>query len=263
MEILDIPDFPKEVVRIVLSRVHGEFFWLDSIHKITREVVRAVTGLPSTGSRPDKTKKVSNNTVMNLTGATYDNRSLRVNDVKDEHVRFISMILGYKTTHANQLNSVSSLCIKSAYDMVNNDAKIDVCEWLKDKLIDNLQKIKRDKKGTFRFGNLLVCLMLYLTKAVPGIGKKDFGYDIPIGKQQLDIFIGMGTDKENKITDYFEAFKAKMKTRERLPQSIIDKYQKEICFVIKKDEIWMEAILPRTVWVTEMGYEADVNKIQT
>lgn len=254
VEILEIPEFPKEVVRIVLSKVHGELFWLDSICKITKEAVRAMAGLPSTGSRPNKTKKVPNNTVKTLTGATYDSKSLRVNNVKVDNVRLISIILGYKATHANRLNSVSSLCIKSAYDMVNNDAKIDVCEWLKDELIDNLKKIKGDKKGTFRFGNLLVCLILYLTKEVPSIGKKDFGYDIPVGKQLLEIFTGMGTDKDNNITEYFKTFKEKMKTRERLPQSIVDKYEKEICFVIKKDEIWMETDLPRTVWVTEMGY---------
>lgn len=80
------------------------------------------------------------------------------------------------------LNSVSSLCIKSAYKMVNDNARIDVCEWLKDELIDNLKKIKGDKKGTFRFGNLLVCLMLYITKQVHCIGRRDFGFDILVGK---------------------------------------------------------------------------------
>lgn len=106
------------------------FFWLDSIHKISKEAVKAVTGLPSIGSRLDITKRVSNDTVMALIGATFDKRSLRVNEVKDINVRFISMILGYKATHAKRLNSVSSLCIKSAYDMVNDNARIDVCEWL-------------------------------------------------------------------------------------------------------------------------------------
>lgn len=124
VEILSIPDFPKEVIRIVLSRVHGEFFWLDSIHKITKEAVRVVTGLPSISSRPKKGKKVSNDTMMTLIGATYDIRSFTVNDVKDINVRFISMILGYKTTHANRLNSISSLCIKSAYEMVNSMQKL-------------------------------------------------------------------------------------------------------------------------------------------
>lgn len=54
-----------------------------------------------------------------------------------------------------------------------------------------------------------------------------------------------------------------MKTRVRLSQGIVDKYQKEICFVIKKDEIWMEAVIPRTIQVTKMGYETDDNIIET
>lgn len=129
----------------MLRRVHGEFFWLDSIHKITKEVVKVVTGLPSTGNRPDKTKRVSNDTVIDLTGATFDKRSLWVNYVTDINVKFISMILGYKTTRANRLNSISSLCIKSTYDMVKDNARIDICEWLKDELIDNLGKIKKER----------------------------------------------------------------------------------------------------------------------
>lgn len=79
----------------------------------------------------------------------------------------------------------------------------------------------------------------------------------------MDIFNNMGDDREKNIIEYFQAFKARMKTRERLSQTIVDKYQKEICFVIKKEEIWMEAVVPRIVWVTEMGYDADENIIET
>lgn len=200
---------------------------------------------------------------MTLTSATFDKRSPRVNNVKDINVRFVSMNLFYKATHGNMLSSVSSLCIKSAYDMVNDNKRIDVCEWLKDELIDNLKKIKGDKKGTFRFGNFLVCLILYITKEVPDIGKKDFGFDIPIGKQLLDILNNMGENREKHINEHFQALKPQMKTRIRTSQAIVDKYQKEICFVIKKDEIWMEAVVPRTLWVTEMGYEIDDNIIET
>lgn len=89
--------------------------------------------------------------------------------------------------------------------------------------------------------------MLYFTKEIPGIGHKDFGYDILVGKQLQEVFIGMVTAKENNITKYFKAFQAKMKTRERLLQSVVDKYDKEMCFVIKKDETWMKVVLPRTV----------------
>lgn len=126
-----------------------------------------------------------------------------------------------------------------------------------------MKKIKGEKKGTFRFGNILMCLFLYITKEVPGIGRKEFGCDIPVGKQLLDIFTNMGDDSEKNIIEYFQAFKARMKTRIRLSQSIVDKYQKKICFVIKKDEIWMEAVVPRTIWVTEMGNEVDENIIET
>lgn len=139
-EILNIPQFLEEVVRIVLSRAHGEFLWLDFVCKITRQAIRVVTGLPSTYSRPNKTKKIPNKMVTSLTGATSDNRSLRVNDIKDIKVRYVSMVLGYKATHTNKLNSVSSLCIYSAHEMIKNNAKIDVCKWLKDELIDNLKK---------------------------------------------------------------------------------------------------------------------------
>lgn len=36
IEIVNIPKFPKEVVRLVLSRVHGEFMWLDSIFSLRK-----------------------------------------------------------------------------------------------------------------------------------------------------------------------------------------------------------------------------------
>lgn len=141
---------------------------------------------------------------MELIGATSDNRYLRVNDITGANVRYVSMVPGYRVTHANRLNLVSSLCIHNAYEMVKYNANIDICEWLKDELIDNLKKIKGDKKGTFRFGNILVCLMLYFTKEIPGIGHKDFGYDIPVGKQIKEAITGMDSNCDNIITDYFK-----------------------------------------------------------
>lgn len=155
VEILNIPEFLKEVVCLVLSRVHGEFIWLDSIFKISKEEIKVVTGLPSTSSRPNKIKNIPNKGVMDLTRATSDNRSLRVNDITDANVRYVSMVLGYRVTHGNRLNYVSRLCIHSAYEMVKNNAWIDICEWLKDELIDNLKKIKGYKKGTFYLATYL------------------------------------------------------------------------------------------------------------
>lgn len=257
IDILHMPELSDEVVRYVLSRVHGEFMWLDSVFKITMEAIRDVTGLPSTSSRPDKKKKIPNKEVMSLTGATFDNRSPRVNDIKDKNVKFSSMVIGYKVGHTNRLNCVSSSCIHSAHEMILNNAKIDICEWLKDELLENLHKIKGDKKGTLKFGSLIVCLMLYFLKEIPGVGHKDFAYDTSIGKQIKEAITSMGSDGDKLVKDYFRNFQDKMRQREMIPQSIVDKYDKHICFVVKRDEIWMEAIRPRTVWITKMGYEVD------
>lgn len=57
----------------------------------------------------------------------------------------------------------------------------------------------------------------------------------------------MGSDSEKLVKEYFNDFQAKMRQRERIPQSIVDKYEKQICFVIKRDEVWMEAVTPRII----------------
>lgn len=49
INILDIPKFEDEIVRYVLRRVHGEFIWLDRLYNISKEVIRAITGLPQIG----------------------------------------------------------------------------------------------------------------------------------------------------------------------------------------------------------------------
>lgn len=50
--------------------------------------------------------------------------------------------------------------------------KYDLCDWMRSELMLNLGKIKGIKKCTFRYGNLIVCLMLYFLNELPGIGKK-------------------------------------------------------------------------------------------
>lgn len=262
VEILNIPKFLDKIVCLVLSKVHGEFMWLDSVFKITKEAIKAFTSLSSIGTRLDKKKKIPNKGVMDLTGATFDNKSLRVNDITDANVKYVSMVFGYRVTHANRLNFVSSLCIHSAYEMVKKNAKIDIYEWLKDELLDNFKEIKGDKKGTFHFGNLLVCLMLYFTKEILDIGHKDFVYDIPIGRQIKEAIIGTGANTDDMVKAYLKKFQTKMKAREMIPQSIVDKYDKQICFVIKRDETWMEAVTPRTIWITKIGYEVDLSILE-
>lgn len=41
----------------------------------------------------------------------------------------------------------------------------------------NIKKIKQDKKHVFKFGPLIVCLVMYFLNEIPGIGKVQWAYD--------------------------------------------------------------------------------------
>lgn len=97
--ILDILEFEDEIVRYVLSRLQGEFIWLDIPYKIMKEAIRAINGLPQVGKHLEK--KVSNDQVNKITGATSDIQSMRISTITDTNIRFGSMVIGYKVTQSN------------------------------------------------------------------------------------------------------------------------------------------------------------------
>lgn len=68
-DILEMPEFEDEMIQYVLSRVHGEFMWLDRPYKITKEAICAIISLPQVGQTPDR-RKIPNNEVNKLIGAT-------------------------------------------------------------------------------------------------------------------------------------------------------------------------------------------------
>lgn len=92
------------------------------------------------------------------------------------------MVIGYTVTQSNWLNSVSGSCIFYAHKMVKENVKYDLCQWIYDELILNLEKIKGEKKGTFQYGNLIVYLMVFFLNEMLGSGKRQWAFDIPVGK---------------------------------------------------------------------------------
>lgn len=96
-----------EWVRYVLSCIHGEFIWLDRPYKITEEVIKNVTYLHKIGSVSGPRCKLSNIELNKLTRATFDGRSMRVDDFRDIDVKFTAMTIGYKVYQSNRLNFVS------------------------------------------------------------------------------------------------------------------------------------------------------------
>lgn len=120
------------------------------------------------------------------------------------------MVIGYKVAHSNRLNSVSILCIYCAHKMVKENVKYDLCHWMCDELISNLGNIKGEKKGTFWYGNLIVCLMLLFFNEISGSGKRQWAFDISVGKQIKDVLRNLGPDKDSIMWGYFKAFQKEM-----------------------------------------------------
>lgn len=132
---------------------------------------------------------------------------MRISTIRDKAIQFASMIISYKVTQSNWLNSVSSSCILYAYKIIKENEKIDLCQWMCDELIINLGKIKGEKKGTFWYDNL-VCLMLFFLNGLPETGKNWWAFDIPVAKQIKDSIRNMGEEKDRDsiLWGYFKSF---------------------------------------------------------
>ena len=53
-----------------------------------------------------------------------------------------------------------------------------------------------------------------------------------------------------------------MKKRYIIPPSLVEKYKKDICFMVEIDHTCMEAVVPRIKFIEPMGYEMSANIIE-
>lgn len=207
--------------------------WLNQPFKITREAISIVTGLNSSSGFP-KLKVVKNQTITEATSSIFNKRAMTINDIIELGVRFSSMVIRYKTYHSNWDNFVSGTLIYVAYQMINENAENDLCELLQSQLIENIGKIKNNKKNSFKYGNLLLCLFFYFMNEFARVGKVQWEGDRPVAIQIKDILYRIGDRKERKtaIWGYFKSFQSEMQARERIPKSIVEKHKDTICFMV-------------------------------
>ena len=52
-----------------------------------------------------------------------------------------------------------------------------------------------------------------------------------------------------------KSFQAKMKKRYRIPPTLIDKYEDELCFMVETDFTCMEVVVPQVKFIERMSYE--------
>lgn len=70
----------------------------------------------------------------------------------------------------------------------------------------NLGKIKGETKGVLWYGNLLVCSMLFFFNEIPGLGKRQWAFDIPLGRQIKGAITGLGNLRDDKVWGYLKSF---------------------------------------------------------
>lgn len=105
---------------------------------------------------------------------------MKINIIKEDDVKFASMVIGYKVYQSNRLNLVSSTAIHVSYKMVKEDWYYDLCNVLLEELLIIFKKIKQDKKHVFKFGYLIIYLALYFMNQIPKIGRVQWAYDRPV-----------------------------------------------------------------------------------
>lgn len=131
--------------------------WLNIPFNINKEAISAFIGLNSSNGLL-VLKSIKNQKVTNATGAQFDKRAMIIKDIAKMDVKFSSMVIGYKLYHSNRDNSVFGTTIYAAYQMVKENENYELCELLRSQQMENLGKIKKDKKKSFIYGNLLLCL---------------------------------------------------------------------------------------------------------
>ena len=53
-----------------------------------------------------------------------------------------------------------------------------------------------------------------------------------------------------------------MKKRYRIPPSLVERYKKDICFIVEIDHTCMEAVIPKMKFIEPMGYEMSTELIE-
>ena len=71
----------------------------------------------------------------------------------------------------------------------------------------------------------------------------------------------MGDSFDDQMDMYFDDFKSSMKRRMRIPVSLVEKNEKDICFLVDIDYTYIQAVLPRVRCLRPLGYELDVDQV--
>lgn len=108
---------------------------------------------------------------------------MTVNTIRDDLVKYVCMVIGYKIFYASRMNFIPLVMVHATYRMIKENAKCDLCTYMKNQLLENLKLIKSDESQRFKFGQLLIGLFFYFQIYFPGVDDVEWSTDLPVTKQ--------------------------------------------------------------------------------
>lgn len=213
-----------------------------------------MTGFSATGEALTL-RMISSTEVIWLTKSQCDSRAMIITHIEDAKVRFAFVVLGYMVYQSSRMNSVSSCAIHARYRIIKEDETYDICEMIQSQFMVNMEIIKKDKKQSFKYGSLLVCIFFYVQNFSLGKRKVVWSQEKPIMVQIGEMIRDLGNKFGETLWGYFKEFQIRMHKRERIPTGIVQKYKDNICFLVDTNCCSIQSVQPRNFWVPPMGFE--------
>ena len=78
---------------------------------------------------------------------------------------------------------------------------------------------------------------------------------------QINEYIAEMDENFDSIMDcYFETFKEKINNRFIILEKLVSDYHDDVCFMVDCDNVYIQAIKPRIVWVKPLGYDVNIDE---
>lgn len=215
--------------------------WLEQPVKITKEMLHRVTGLPML-DRPKVTKNIIRAKLSQKIGVEWDGRGLKLNGVTDLELKYAIHAIALKMYSSSRPNSAPCEVVDLAYKTMKKDLEFDLVELQLVQFNKNLESIRAAKPNPCNFGSLLVCLLFYVLKFFPSKGNVVWKKDRLVFYQINDFITELGDNFANVMDAYFNYFKQRIDNRFRIPQTLVEEYDKDICFLVDYDKTYIQAV---------------------
>ena len=87
--------------------------------------------------------------------------------LKKYDVIFLSRIIAYSICESSKIDELSAKFIYVAYKICIEKEQVNLSEILRMQLLENIENIKRNKNGVFRFQSLIIHIFFHVLKIFP------------------------------------------------------------------------------------------------